>query len=144
MSDFIHWITPAALVVAAAPCFGVQYLTLEQAQKACFPQGDSFLDASIRLSSDQVKAIEKASDVKVQMSKQKIWRVIKDDRSVGWFIVDQVIGKHEYITYALALQPDGSVKSIEIMNYLESYGYEIRNVDWRHQFVGKKGGPDLN
>lgn len=143
MPDLIHWITPTALVVTATSCFGVQYLTIEQAQKACFPEGGIFSDASITLNKDQIKAIEKASDIEVQVREQKIWKVKKDDQLIGWFIVDKVIGKHEYITYALALKTDGSVKSIEIMDYLESYGYEIRNADWRHQFVGKKSDAKL-
>ncbi len=35
MSNLIHWITPTALIVSASSYFGVQYLTIEQAQKAC-------------------------------------------------------------------------------------------------------------
>lgn len=41
------------------------------------------------------------------------------------------------IDYAVALSPEGSVKQIEILNYRESYGGEIRNPDWRKQFLGK-------
>ena len=32
---------------------------------------------------------------------------------------------------------------IEIMDYRESYGYEIRNEAWRRQFVGKRDGDPL-
>src|SRR4051794_25202392 len=55
----------------------------------------------------------------------------------GFFIVDYVIGKHLVIDYAVALSPEGTIKQIEILNYRESYGGEIRNPDWRKQFVGK-------
>ena len=48
-----------------------------------------------------------------------------------------MLGKHDYITYALALTPDGAVRSIEVMDYRENYGYEVRNADWRIQFLGK-------
>lgn len=138
MSNPIHWITPTALIVTATSCFGAQYLTLEQAQKACFPDGGTFSDASVELSKKQIEAIEKESDVEVRVSEQKVWKVTKDKKLVGWFIVDEVIGKHELITYALAIGADGSVKSIEIMDYRESYGYQIRNANWRRQFMGKK------
>jgi Na+-transporting NADH:ubiquinone oxidoreductase subunit NqrC len=58
-------------------------------------------------------------------------------------MVDRVIGKHEFITYALALGPDGTVRGIEILEYRETYGGEIRNPNWRRQFVGKKPGSAL-
>jgi Na+-translocating ferredoxin:NAD+ oxidoreductase RnfG subunit len=64
---------------------------------------------------------------------QRVWRV----SGGGWFIVDEVVGKHEYITYAAGLTADGSVKQIEIMDYRETYGGQIRDQKWRVQFVGK-------
>jgi Na+-transporting NADH:ubiquinone oxidoreductase subunit NqrC len=54
-----------------------------------------------------------------------------------------VIGKHEFITYALALTPDGTIRGIEILDYRETYGGEIRNPNWRRQFVGKRSGSRL-
>lgn len=68
---------------------------------------------------------------------QEIWRATQSGKLQGFFIVDYVIGKHLVIDYAVALSPDGKVKQIEILNYRESYGGEIRNPDWRKQFVGK-------
>ena len=55
----------------------------------------------------------------------------------AWFIVDEVVGKHEMITYAVALSPAGAVTGIEILDYVESYGYEVAEAQWRKQFVGK-------
>jgi len=48
-----------------------------------------------------------------------------------------VFGKHELITYAVGLGADGSVRGVEILEYLESYGYQIRDSAWRRQFAGK-------
>jgi len=71
--------------------------------------------------------------------------VIHDDRATrrlrtssgGVFVVDKVVGKHEYITVAIGINANGTVKQIEIMEYRESYGYEVRDAAWRAQFVGK-------
>jgi Na+-transporting NADH:ubiquinone oxidoreductase subunit NqrC len=41
------------------------------------------------------------------------------------------------ITYAVALSPSGIILGIEILEYVESYGYEVAEPDWRKQFVGK-------
>ena len=41
------------------------------------------------------------------------------------------------------ISPEGKVLGIEILEYRESYGYEIRNPKWRKQFVGKKPNEPL-
>src|SRR5205814_4640715 len=130
-SEFAFIAPPiSALVVPSA--FAVRYLTVDQAQQASFP-GKSFTAAPVKLTSVQRKAIEQASGVGVLHDEQQVWRV----RGGGWFIVDEVVGKHEFITYAAGLNLDGSVKQIEIMDYRETYGGQIRDQKWRAQFVGK-------
>ncbi len=130
-SEFAFIALPiSALVVPSA--FAVRYLTVDQAQQAIFP-GKSFTAAPVKLTSVQRKAIEQASGVRVLHDEQQVWRV----SGGGWFIVDEVVGKHEFITYAAGLNPEGSVKQIEIMGYRETYGGQIRDQKWRAQFVGK-------
>jgi Na+-translocating ferredoxin:NAD+ oxidoreductase RnfG subunit len=68
-----------------------------------------------------------------------VWRTSKG----GLFIVEKVVGKHEYITVAIGINPNGTVKQIEIMDYRESYGYEVRDASWRAQFVGKSASSPL-
>jgi hypothetical protein len=131
-SDFIFLALPITAIVAPS-AFAVQYLTIEQAQQAIFP-GKSFTAIPVRLAPDQRKAVEEMSGVRVLRNEQQVWRV----GGGGWFIVDEVVGKHEFITYAVGLTVDGSVKQIEVMDYRETYGYEIRNEKWRAQFAGKK------
>jgi len=41
------------------------------------------------------------------------------------------------ITYALAINANGTIKGIEIITYQESYGYEVAEASWRSQFHGK-------
>src|SRR5438477_6349650 len=136
-SEFAFIALPiSALVVPSA--FAVRYLTVDQAQQAIFP-GKSFTAAPVKLTSVQRKAIEQASGVRVLHDEQQVWRV----SGGGWFIVDEVVGKHEFITYAAGLNPEGSVKQIEIMGYRETYGGQIRDQKWRAQVVGKTRKPQL-
>jgi len=51
--------------------------------------------------------------------------------------VEEVVGKHHFVTYAIGQNANGSVKQIEVMDYRETDGGEIRNDNWRAQFVGK-------
>lgn len=127
---------PAALIVSA-PAFAVDYLTVPQAQKLLFPEADRFVDAAVEVSEDQSKAIEAKSGVRQRWKKQAVWRAEKAGEFLGWCIVDEVVGKHEFITYAVGLTPDGRVRGVEILVYRETYGYQIRNPEWRHLFEGK-------
>jgi Na+-translocating ferredoxin:NAD+ oxidoreductase RnfG subunit len=130
-SEFAFIALPISALVAPS-AFAVQYLTVEQAQKAIFP-GKSFTAAPVKLTAVQRKAIGQASGARVLHDEQQVWHV----SGGGWFVVDEVVGKHEFITYAVGLNSDGSVKQIEVMDYRETYGGEIRNEKWRAQFVGK-------
>ncbi len=115
----------------------MQYLTVPAAQQLCFPEADQFAVAHLRFTPAQIKSIEAASGQKQLLRGQEVWRALKTGKLQGFFIVDYVIGKHLVIDYVVALSPEGSVRQIEILNYRESYGGEIRNPDWRKQFVGK-------
>jgi Na+-transporting NADH:ubiquinone oxidoreductase subunit NqrC len=139
MDQLPRWILPAAMsVTVPLPCYAVQYLTVPAAQKLCFPDCDRFAAAHVKFTPAQILAIEAASGQKELLRGQEIWRVTQSGKLQGFFIVDYVIGKHLVIDYAVALSPEGTVKQIEILNYRESYGGEIRNPDWRKQFVGKR------
>lgn len=58
-------------------------------------------------------------------------------------MVDEVIGKHELITYAVGIGADGAVRGVEIMDYRESRGGEVRDPRWRAQFNGKRNASAL-
>jgi len=133
-----RWLFVPAAAAICVPAQATVYFTLEQAQQAIFP-GGSFTPADVKLTDEQRRAIERRSGVNVRVPEQRIWRVAGG----GWFILDEVVGKHEFITYALGLNADGSVKQIEIMDYRETYGYEIRDPRWRAQFTGKTAADPL-
>jgi Na+-translocating ferredoxin:NAD+ oxidoreductase RnfG subunit len=108
------------------------YLTESQAVNILFP--DIKLEPTwINLTPQEIKAVEKLSGKKWMASKVRIWRGPNHEMVV----IDRVLGKHEYITYAVAITSDAKVKGIEIMEYKETYGYQIREAKWRGNFVGK-------
>lgn len=131
-------LVPLSALVIASPLRAAVFLTVEQAQALMFP-GASFTPDFRTLASEQVAAIEKASAVDVRNRQLKVWRVSDG----GWFIADDVVGKHDFIPIALALDSGGAVKSIEILEYRESYGGEVRNPKWLAQFAGKENGAEL-
>lgn len=129
------WLPVAAVSTSV---YAKTYFTVEQAQEAIFP-GAKLEQAFVTLTDAQRREIERRTGVNVRFLKIRLWKVAGG----GYFVVDEVVGKHEFITYAIGLNADGSVKGIEIMDYRESYGYEIRNADWRAQFTGKTAAAPL-
>lgn len=138
MKSRLLWlaVAPAALIAPAA-C-AKTYITIEQAQALMFP-GATLKPDFRTLTDEQAKAIERVSGVNVLSKQLKVWRA----STGGWFIADKVVGKHEFITFALALDASGAVRDVEILDYRESYGDQVRLPAWRAQFVGKRHGAKL-
>ena len=126
------------VAVLSAPAYGTTYMTVEQAQAEMFP-GAQLTRAFVTLTKEQASAIEKKTGVNVRKAEVQVWK----SADGGHFIVDEAIGKHELFTIALGLNADSSVKRIEILDYKESYGYEVRNEAWRKQFTGKTSTASL-
>jgi len=129
---------PLASLAIVAPAHATVYLTVEQAQQLLFP-GAEFVADNRTITPEQEREIERASGVSVRNRTLNLWRV----STGGWFIVDQVIGRHDNIPYAIGLDVDGAVRGIEILEYRESYGGQIREPLWRAQFIGKRNGAPL-
>lgn len=133
----IHWMTFAAAAVASGGAFAVQYLSVEQAQRAIFADATSFKEQDLQLSPDQMRQVEKLAGIPARSANWRVFRAYKGDAPLGYVVLDNVIGKFELISYAVGLNPDASVRQVEILAYRESHGFEIRNAAWRRQFVGK-------
>ena len=143
MHQPLVWLIAPAMVFVAAPAYAVQYMNIEQAQKQFFPSADSFPASPVELSGEQKAFVEKAAGVRMRYNRQPAWKAIGNGKQVGWVIQDEVFGKHEFITYAVALDMNGVVQGVEILDYRETHGREIRNANWRAQFHGKKHGAAL-
>ena len=136
-----NWLLVPAAIVAAAPfAYSTEYFSIAEAQKAIFPGADRFEPLSVQLSKEQMKDIQKASGVSVRSGKVKVWNALAGQKVLGTFWMDQVVGKHEFITYGLGIGIHGKVTQVEIMDYRETYGYQVREARWRKNFVGKKIG----
>jgi Na+-translocating ferredoxin:NAD+ oxidoreductase RnfG subunit len=122
MSEWMKWTAPAAaLVSVTSAAHAVQYLSIPEAQKLAFPSATSFVESQAG----------------------RTWKAEAGGKPVGLFVFDRVIGKHLFIDYAVALDPGGHVLRVEILQYRESYGGDVRSASWLAQFVGKNRGSSL-
>ena len=131
------WLLPGAtglLGPVSGIAYAAEYLSVEAAQRAVFPEATVFEPVLV------------AADVKAAIAREngrfvvepRVWHALAGDRALGWFIIDEVIGKVELITYGVALDTSGAVKSLDVLAYRESHGDAIKLAAWRGQFTGKR------
>jgi len=121
VADWVRLTVPAAVVASlASPAYAVEYLTIAQSQKLSFPSATEFVPIDVQA-----------------------WKVASDGKEAGRYVVDRVIGKHLYIDYAVTLDAGGRVQRVDILQYREAYGSEVRDRGWLNQFVGKSSANPL-
>jgi Na+-translocating ferredoxin:NAD+ oxidoreductase RnfG subunit len=122
-----------------APSFlrAEHYLDAAGAAKALFPEADRFVQADAALDAAAANAVKARSGMRVRQKTIKSLQAFKGSASAGWVYIDEVIGKHEFITYAVGVEPGGAARGIEIMDYRETWGGVVRDASWRSQFKGR-------
>src|SRR6516225_1692156 len=88
---------PVPIVVAA------EYLSVEGAQKALFPQADRFTEVVLALSAAQQERVASLAGPQPPHRSLRAWRALHGEQSLGFVFVDEVIGKEDFITYAVAI-----------------------------------------
>jgi Na+-translocating ferredoxin:NAD+ oxidoreductase RnfG subunit len=129
---------PVPIVTAA------DFLSIEQAQKAVFPDADHFQEIFVAQNADQLQALLSRAGEQPAHGVIRIWKATRNGTLVGHVFVDEVIGRQNLITYAVGIDADGVLQNLEIMAYRESHGGEVRNAAWREQFSGRKSLDQLH
>ncbi|HEY0200504.1 MAG TPA: FMN-binding protein [Burkholderiaceae bacterium] len=129
---------PVAMLVALAPAsaFATDYLSAEQAGRLMFPQAERFEPRDIAFDTTQLQALEK-DGLHPSGAHLPLMAAKRGDATLGYVVVDEVLGKFERISYAVGIDTSGALVRVEILSYRESHGGEVRLPAWRNQFVGK-------
>lgn len=136
-------VAPLGLLLTAKAAYATTYFSPDAVKRALFPGATRFVDRSFTLTKPQAQAIARAAATRVNFPKIVAMDAFGASGKLGTLFIDKVYGKHEFITYAIALDVGGSVTGIEIMDYRESYGDQIRLPKWRAQFSGKRSGQPI-
>jgi hypothetical protein len=122
MTNWVRWTAPVAVAVSMlSPAHAVEYLSVSGAQKLAFPSATRF----------------------TELEAGRSWKALAGNQLLGLFVLDHVIGKHLYIDYAVSLDTGGRLHRVDILQYRESYGGEVRSESWLAQFAGKTAGSPL-
>jgi hypothetical protein len=119
------------------------YLDFDDAARVLFPDADGFAPATAELDRAAQKRIKSESGMRVRTSRVEGVRAQRGAETIGWVYLDEVIGKHDFITYALAIDARRAVRGIEILDYRETWGDAVRELAWRAQFRGRTAADPL-
>jgi len=122
---------PASLAVASS------FLTVEAAQRALFPQAQEYAALSLAPTTAQLSLISQAAGPQAAHGELRVWAAKRAGIVIGHVFVDNVVGRQDFITYAVGIDAQGALLPVEILEYRESHGGEIRNARWLAQFAGK-------
>lgn len=128
---------PVQIVVA------MEYLSVEGAQKALFPQADVFSELVLSLNATQREQVARLAGPQPPHRSLRAWKAMRGGELVGYLFVDEVIGREDFITYAAGIDAAGRLSALEVLAYRESHGGEIRSDAWRRQFAGRQGLGEL-
>lgn len=130
-------------LLASGSAFATQYLTAEEAQQVMFADATAFKPQPLELTAAQMRDVQKLAGLPARSVQWRVMSAWHGETLLGYVVLDEVVGKYELISYAVALNPDATVRQIEILAYRESHGFEIRSPAWRKQFVGKSAQAGL-
>jgi hypothetical protein len=134
----IVFLTGASVISGASLAHAKIYISVDQVQKILFPSSQ-FTLKPILIDQALQASLKKVSGVHYPFRGEHIWR----DQAGNFLVIDEVVGKHEMIRYAVGITNAGTIQGIEILEYRESYGYEVAAQQWRQQFIGKTANDPL-
>jgi FMN-binding protein len=138
----VGWLGALGALAAGVPAhivIATEYLSVEDAQKALFPQADRFTEVVLALSPAQRDRVAALAGPQPPHRSLRAWRALHGQELLGFVFIDEVIGKEDFITYAVAIDASGRLSTPEVLAYRESHGGEIRSAAWRRQFAGRQG-----
>ncbi|HUR29307.1 MAG TPA: FAD:protein FMN transferase [Planctomycetota bacterium] len=128
-------VAPASAQLASTP--------RAEALARAFPDADTFATRVATLSEAQRSALVPLLRAKTA---PRLWTYTEAraaGKVLGRAIQGDVIGKTLPITYLVTLSGELRVRSVEILDYRESHGGEVRREKWRAQFSDKAAGDAL-
>jgi hypothetical protein len=127
----------AALLGAAAPAPAAALESREEAAlRGLFPEAESFEARDLVLGDALVDRIEKLARAKVRERLVTFYTVRKGGAVAGYAAIQSHVVRTKRETLALAFEPDGRIRRIQVLSFLEPKEYEPPE-RWLAQFAGK-------
>ncbi len=132
---------PLILILLMAPSLGAETVFLKPAEalKLIFKDSKEIVSEKKRLTQEQAANLGKQLGAKLAKEEWTFYVARTGSKVDGYALIDHEIGKTEPITFLTAINPDGTVKTVEILVYREPIGGEVHEKAFLKQYQGKKG-----
>src|ERR1700741_131490 len=97
-------VLPAQIVVASS------FLTTDAAQRALFPAAQAFDELKLVPSAEQLKKNAGAAGPQAPHGMLRAWTARQAGRILGYVFVDEVVGREDFITYAVGIDTQGRLR----------------------------------
>jgi FAD:protein FMN transferase len=139
---FLAFAIPTGVLSWAHACDAQTFLTEDQALRSLFGNSDITRQEKVINDTDR-QALLKSAGLHFPESSFAFLVAEQDQKSLGYALVMNEIGKSEPITFMVAVSSEHRVVDILVMVFRESRGGEIREARFLRQFKGKKGSDAL-
>lgn len=136
----------ALLVVSLASsgaAWAQQYFTPTAVLKSFFASSKKIGPKHVTLSDTAASAIAKKLGVSSISKEWDVYEAKTEENVDGFALLDAEKGMHEPIDFAVKFTTKGAVERVEVREYREPYGDEIRGERFRAQFKGKTASDPL-
>jgi len=123
------------------------FLNKKQALKLAFPGVKKVKKKKVWLSDTQTAAIQEILGNQIDYKERRVTHYFGLDDSgkpMGAMVIGNEIGRNYPITFMVVINPDGTVKDVEIMVYREPHGWEVRFESFMSQFFGRDASDPFN
>ncbi len=138
MKHFVLALAVVACVAGARPAeAAATYFTTPQVLKEFFPKSQRVTYRKVHPEPAQLAALQQRLGYTPARPEYIFFVATTGEHVDGYALIDEELGQHEQITFAVKLSPQGVVERQEVMVYREAYGQEITDARFRRQFQGK-------
>ena len=137
-------------LAASSADFGIRpaaaqasYFTARTVLADFFPKSQAVTYQRFELSAEQRTRLGHRLGYDLQKPAYTVYIAKTGEAIDGYAVLDEEMGQHLPITFAVKLSPQGVVQRQEIMTYRERYGDEVRDPRFRQQFIGKSAADAL-
>ncbi len=107
----------------------------EQKLREIYPENIKIVFKKISLDRSVAKPIEKLCRQKFFRNELYTWKILTNDSTIAYALLDNVIGKTQPISFMVILDEQGDIQSVFVIKYRESHGGEVTNQNWLNQFM---------
>lgn len=130
------------LALLAAPASAQVFKKPDEALRSAFPDADQMLARDVILTSEMQKRIQELARARVDDRMVTFYEARKGGALLGYAVIQSHIVRTKRETLAIAFAPDGALKKVEIIAFLEPAEY-MPPGRWLAHFEKKTAGDRL-